>query len=211
MRITAAVMLMGGMAVAQDDHHILGVVPNRTTVNDPSQAFHPISTREKFKIATADVLDPFSFVIIGIYAGVAQWGNDYPGYGQGAQGFGKRYGAALADGTVANYMTEAILPSLLHQDSRYFRLGQGGAWKRVGYAMSRTMITHGDGGSWQFNTSEVGGNAIAAGISNLYYPEGCRGAVNTVERFGLNLVSDAGFNVLKEFWPDMRRKIFHRE
>ena len=205
------VLFIAGSCLAQDDKHILGMVPNRTTVNDPAQVFQPISTKEKFRLATADVIDPFSFVITGIYAGVAQWGNDYPGYGQGAQGFGKRYGAALADGTIANYMTEAILPSMLHQDSRYFRLGTGGGWRRVRYAMSRTMITHGDNGRWQFNTSEVAGNAIAAGLSNLYYPEGSRTVTNTAEKFALNIVSDAGFNVLKEFWPDMRHKILHRE
>src|SRR5262249_33603357 len=157
--------------------------------------------------ATLDNIDPFNFMIVGIYAGVEQLANSYPGYGQGAKGYAKRYGANLADGTIANYMTEAIMPTLLHQDTRYFRLGEGRAWKRVGYAMSRVLSTHRNDGSWTFNTSEIAGNAIAAGISNLYYPADSRTAENTAEKFALNVVSDAGFNVLKEFWPDMRRKI----
>jgi hypothetical protein len=92
---------------SSDDKHILGVVPNYATVNDPSATFQAISMKEKFKLAAQDAFDPFSWVIAGIYAGVAQWGNSYPGYGQGAQGYAKRYGAAFADGTIGNYMTEA--------------------------------------------------------------------------------------------------------
>jgi hypothetical protein len=189
----------------------LGVVPNYATVNDPSVRFQSIPVKEKFKLATQDAFDPFSWVITGIYAGVAQWGNDYAGYGQGAQGYAKRYGAAFADGAIGSYMSEAILPVLFHQDSRYFRLGTGGGWKRVGYALSRVLVTHGDSGKWQFNTSELAGNAAAATVANLYYPSQNRNVGDTVEKFGLNVVSDAGFNVLKEFWPDMRKKILHRE
>ena len=198
-------------AQPKEDNHILGVVPNYATVNDPNQHFQSIPVKEKFKLAAQDAFDPFSWVITGIYAGVAQWGNDYAGYGQGTQGYAKRYGAAFADGAIGNYVTEAVLPTLLHQDPRYFRLGEGGAWKRVGYALSRTIVTHGDSGAWQFNTSEIAGNAIAAGIANLYYPAQNRTAGDTLEKFGINVISDAGFNVLKEFWPDMRRKILHKE
>src|SRR5579885_189016 len=194
-------------AAPASDAHILGIVPNRTTVNDPNQVFQPISTREKFKLATLDTMDPFNFVIVGIYAGVEQWTNSYPGFGQGATGYAKRYGANFADGAIANYMTEAIMPTLLHQDTRYFRLGEGSAWKRVGYAMSRVLITHRNDGSWTFNSSEFAGNAIAAGISNAYYPADSRSAASAAEKFALNVASDAGFNVLKEFWPDMRRRI----
>lgn len=198
-------------AASKDDKHILGVVPNYATVNDPLHPFQAIGAGEKFKLASQDAFDPFSWAISGVYAGVAQWGNDYAGFGQGAQGYAKRYGAAFADGAIASYMTEAVLPALLHQDPRYFRLGTGSGWKRVGYALSRTIITRSDAGTWQFNTSEVAGNAIAAGIANAYYPAGNRAVGDTLEKFTLNIVSDAGFNVLKEFWPDMRRKILHHE
>ena len=165
----------------------------------------------KVRLAAQDAFDPFSWVVTGIYAGVEQWGNSYPGYGQGAAGYAKRYGAAFADGVIGNFMTEAIFPAMLHQDPRYFRLGQGGKWKRIEYAMTRTMISRTDRGAWRFNTSEIAGNAAAAGIANLYYPSGSRGLGDTMDKFAVNVLSDAGFNVLKEFWPDMRRKILRKQ
>jgi hypothetical protein len=189
---------------------IMGVVPNSRTI-DPNFHPGPLTEGEKFKLATRDAFDPFSFVTSGIYAGVAQWSNSYEGYGQGGEGFAKRYGAAFTDGTVAGYLTEAILPVLFEQDPRYYRMGVGSAWRRIGYAISRVAITRSDGGKTQLNISELGGNMAAAGISDLYYPPGSRGAGDTMIRFSLNVASDAGFNVLKEFWPDMRRKILHRK
>src|SRR5579883_1401295 len=129
---TSAESTITPAAQTREDNHILGVVPNYATVNDPSLHFQSIPAGGKFKLAAEDAFDPFSWVITGIYAGVAQWGNDYPGFGQGAQGYAKRYGAAFADGAIGNFMTEAVFPTILHQDPRYFRLGEGGAWKRVG-------------------------------------------------------------------------------
>src|SRR5277367_6394898 len=111
------------VSAKSEDNHILGVVPNYTTVNEPPKKYHPISAGEKFKLAGEDTFDPYSFVITGIYAGVAQWGNNYRQFGQGAQEYAKRYGAAFADGAISNYLTEGILPSLLHEDPRLFRLG----------------------------------------------------------------------------------------
>ena len=193
-----------------EETHILGVVPNYITVNDPSRPFQPIPASEKFKLAAQDAFDPFSWVITGIYAGAAQWGNNYAQFGQGAKGYAKRYGAAFADGAIGNYMTEAFLPTLLHEDPRYFRMGTGSTWKRAGYAMSRVLVTRTDAGGLRFNNSELEGNLMAAAIANLYYPPDNRSVGNTFEKFAVNVVSDAGFNVLKEFWPDMRRKMFHK-
>jgi hypothetical protein len=194
----------------RDDTHILGVVPNYTAVNNPLAVYKPIPVSEKYRIAMHDSLDPFCWVVSGVYAGIAQWHQQYPGYGMGAQGYAKRYGAAFADGAINTYLTEAILPSMLHQDPRYFRLGQGSGWKRAGYAMSRVLLTRADSGRTQFNYSEIAGTLASAGISNLYYPSSDRSAGDTMERFAVGVVSDAGFNVLKEFWPDMRRKLLHR-
>src|SRR5579863_4458856 len=194
---------------SRDDTHILGVVPNFATVNDPS-SFRPISAGEKFKLASQDSFDPFSWVIVGVYAGVAQWGNDYKQYGQGTQGYAKRYGAAFADGTISNFMTEAIMPCILHEDSRYFRMAVGNPWKRTGYALTRVLVGRSNSGKQRFNTSEIAGTMIAAGIANLYYPSGNRTVGETMEKFTVNVVSDAGFNVLREFWPDMRRKVLHK-
>lgn len=193
-----------------DDNHIFGIVPNYTTVNTPPKQYQPISDREKFKFATEDTFDPCSLVITGVYAGIAQWGNNYRQFGQGMQGYGKRYGAAFADGAISNYVTEGLLPSLLHEDPRLFRLGTGNKWKRGIYAATRVLITRTDSGGERFNISEIAGNMMSASLSNLYYPPLNRSWDNTFEHFAINVVSDAGFNVLKEFYPDMRCKVLHK-
>lgn len=192
------------------DTHIFGLVPEYDTVNEPAQRYKPITSGEKFWIAAHDGFDPFSWVTTGLFAGVAQWHDQSPEFGPGAQGYAKRYGASFADGAIANFMSEAILPSLLHEDPRYFRLGRGSFFHRVGYTISREVIARKDSGGQSFNISEIAGNLGAAALSNLYYPPSERSAGETMERFAVNIVSDAGFNVLKEFWPDMRRKILHK-
>jgi hypothetical protein len=206
----ASVPASSSASSSRADTHIFGVVPNYNAVNDPNHSFEPLTPRAKFKLAAQDSFDPFSWVIAGIFAGEAQAQNQHPEYGQGAQGYAKRYGGAFADGAIADYMTDAIFPSILHQDPRYFRLGEGGKLHRIGYAMTRTLITRTDSGRTQFNYSEVGGSLSAAALSNLYYPASDRTAGSTMSRFAVNVVSDAGFNVLKEFYPDMRRKFFHK-
>jgi hypothetical protein len=132
----------------------------------------------------------------------------YPSFGQGAQGFGKYYGGAFADQAIGNIMTEGLFPTALHQDPRYFVRGEGGFWRRTGYALSREFITRGDDGHSHFNTSEFGGNAVAAGISNVYYPAADRSFGNTANKWGQQIALDAFFNVAKEFWPDVRKKFF---
>lgn len=193
-----------------DDKHILGVVPNYTAVNQPERIYHSIPVSEKFKIAAHDTFDPFNWVIAGVYAAVYHAENDYPQFGQGAQGYAKRYGATFADGAISTYITEGLLPSLLHEDPRYFRLGAGSKWKRAGYAMTRVLVTRVDSGGERFNTSEIAGNMGAAALGVLYYPSLNRTVGDTMEKFAINVISDAGFNVLREFWPDMRRKVLHK-
>jgi hypothetical protein len=191
-----------------EEKHILGIVPNYKTVPELSGPFVPISTKTKFKLATQDSFDPFEWVVAGMFAGFAQLGDQYHEFGQGTVGYAKRYGGAFADQLISNYVTEAILPSLLHQDCRYFRLGEGKAWKRTRYALTRVFVTRSDSGHWVFNTSEIAGNAMSASLSNIYYPDSQRTVGNTTQKWGVSIGSDAGFNVLKEFWPDLRKKIF---
>jgi len=195
---------------SRDETHIFGVVPNYAAVNDPTHPFVPISAGEKFDIAAHDAFDPFSWVTSGIYAGVAQWQNQYPAYGQGAKGYAKRYGGAFADGAIGSFLSEAILPSILHEDPRYFRMGEGTKLHRISYAMSRVLVTRTDSGGKEFNFSEIFGNLGGAGMSNLYYPPGDRSLPQTMEKFTVSVLSDAGFNVLREFWPDMRHSILHK-
>lgn len=193
----------------REDTHILGIVPDYDTVRNSSGVILPISARTKFWLATEDVFDPFSFLITGFYAGGSQLTNQYHEFGQGAAGFAKRYGGAFADNAVGNYLTEAAFPVMLHQDPRYFRMGNKyGFWRRVGYSASRVIVTRGDSGARQFNFSEIVGNATAAAISAAYYPPSSRHPEEVCEKWALNVGSDAGFNILKEFWPDMRQKFF---
>ncbi len=231
MRILLATLLCAGIGVAQssneavdttaentlptqksgtyEENHII-VVPNYSTVNDPQKTFKPLTVSEKFVIAAHDSFDPFNWVITGLYAAVYQKENNYAGFGQGGAGYAKRYGAVFADGAISTYISEAILPAMLHEDPRFFRLGEGTKWHRVGYALTRVLVTKTDADTWRFNNSEIFGNLIAAGISNAYYPPANRTVGVTFEKFGIGVISDAGFNVLKEFWPDMKHKVLHR-
>src|SRR5947209_1547042 len=124
-------------------------------------------------------------------------------------GYAKRFATSYGDQMVGNMMTEGIVPSLLHQDPRYFRLGAGSKGKRARYALTRIFVTRTDSGHNAFNFSEVGGNCIAAAISNAWYPD-TRTAADNSEKVGIQLATDAFSNVLKEFWPDVKR-YFHRK
>ena len=118
-------------------------------------------------------------------AGISQAENSDPGYGRGAAGYGKRYGAAFADGTIESFMTSAVLPSILRQDPRYYQLGKGGFWRRTGYAVSRIFVTPADSGRIQFNYSEIVGSALAAGISTYsYHPSDQRTVRNSLSVWG---------------------------
>jgi hypothetical protein len=192
-----------------DDKHILGVVPNYGTVNEPSKTYEPLTAGEKFMIATHDSFDPYNWVITGLYAGVYQKENEYA-FPQGGVGYAQRYAVTFADATISTYISEGIFPVMLHEDPRYFRLGEGTKWHRIAYALTRVLVTRTDSGGWRFNNSEIEGNLIAAGISNLYYPPVDRGLGFTIEKFGIGVISDAGFNVLKEFWPDWRHSVLHK-
>lgn len=194
---------------SREETHILGIVPDYDTVRNSAGIIQPISARTKFWLATEDVFDPFSFAITGLYAGASQAVHQYREFGQGTQGYAKRYAGAFADGAIGNYMTEAVFPAMLHQDPRYFRMGPAaGFWKRIGYSASRVAVTRSDAGRRQFNFSEIVGNGVAAGISAAYYPPSSRHPEEVCEKWALNIGSDAGFNILKEFWPDMRQKFF---
>jgi hypothetical protein len=188
-------------------NHIFWVIPNYRA--DESQAeFKPLTPGAKFKVAVDDSFDPSAFLVAGVFAGISMAQKQYPHFGQGAEGFGKYYGGAFADQAIGNFMTEALFPVALRQDPRYFTKGKGGFWKRTGYAISREVVTRGDDGHNQFNASELGGNAVAAGISNLYYPAQDRSFSNTAGKWGQQIGLDTLFNVMKEFWPDTRHKLF---
>jgi hypothetical protein len=187
-------------------HHILWVIPNYRA-DERGLEFKPLTPGQKFKLAFDDSFDPTAFLVAGVFAGSSMLQHQYH-FGQGAEGFAKYYGGAFADQAIGNTFTEALLPVALHQDPRYFTKGKGGFFRRTGYAISREVITYNDDGRNHFNTSELLGNAIAAGISNAYYPAADRSLGKTVNKWGQQIGLDTGFNIMKEFWPDIRRKFF---
>lgn len=198
----------------QDDKkkndRIFGVIPNYRTVEDEKKEPTMLTAREKFKLGFQDSFDPYAYPSAGIFAGIAMAQNQTRSFGQGAAGFGKYYGTAFADQTIGNMMSESVFPVMLHQDPRYFPMGkaEGGFWRRVRYSASREWITRTDSGKNAFNYSELGGNAVAIAISNTYYPPENRTVSNNAYKWSQQIALDAFFNVLKEFWPDMRHKLF---
>src|SRR6202035_2675437 len=141
---------------------------NFLTVENAGQ-IPPLTTGQKFRVVLRSSFDYVGYPWYGFLAGISQAQNSEPGYGQGAAGYGKRYGAAFADGTIENFLTGAVLPSLLHQDPRFFQSGKGSFMHRTGYAVSRIFVTRGDSGRSQFNYSEVVGSAMSATISTYSY------------------------------------------
>ncbi len=170
----------------------------------------PLTSGQKFKLA-AQYLNPYTFFFVAVEAGVNQARNHPEGYGQGAEGFGKRYGAGLADGLTDGLFVTGVYPSLFRQDPRYYRLGDGGFTHRTGYAITRILVTRQDSGRKAFNFSEVLGSFSSAALAVTYYPKEDRDFSDVAERAGVQFAFDAGFNVLKEFYPEIERKIFRRK
>ena len=171
----------------------------------------PLTAGQKFKVAFRSSFDYFQYPWYAALAGISQAQNSEPGYGQGAEGYAKRYGAAFADGTIENFMVNAVIPSVLHTDPRYYQLGKGTFMHRTGYALSRLFITRTDSGHNTFNFAEIGGSGMAAAISTYsYHPEADKTFSNTAEVWGTQVGYDAIRIVLNEFWPDIRRK-FHKD
>jgi len=184
------------------------VLPNYKSVNDPEQPFAPISAGEKFALVQ-HYFDPFTFVFTSITAGLEQATNEKEGYGQGTMGFAKRYGADFTDGFTNELFVTGVFPALLHEDPRYYRLGHGSAFKRTAYALSRILITRTDSGGSNFNASEFAGNIVSGALSMTYYPSNERNVSGVFTRMGVEIGYDSLFNILKEFYPDLKRKFRH--
>jgi hypothetical protein len=186
------------------DKRILWIIPNYRT-SPTLDHYEPLTTREKFKLARQDAFDRGGFVLAAIFAGEGLATASNPSFGHGIGAVPAYYVTAHADLDIGDYMTEAIFPTLLHQDPRYFRKGSGRGWSRFGYAVGQIFWTHTDAGGRQFNFSEIGGNSTAVAISMAYYPDQ-RDARDAVSKLGIQLGIDMASNVLKEFWPDIHRK-----
>ena len=191
----------------QQTKRMFGVVPNFAAVSAHTQ-LPPLSTREKFSLAAHDSLvDYSSFTWAGILAGQAMALNSDPELGSGFAGYGRYYWRTFADGVSGTFFTEAIVPALMHEDPRYYTLGQGGFFHRTGYAISRAFVGKTDSGVTRFNTSEVVGNGLEAALSNAYYPPEERGFSQTARNWGTQMESAVLNHIVQEFWPDIRKKI----
>jgi hypothetical protein len=198
-----------GELYEEEHQHFLGFIPYFNTVN--GDAAPPLSPKQKFELAFKRSITPLTFVGTGLIAGLAQAENDFPKYGQGAQGYGKRFGAQYADTFDGNMIASAIFPVILHQDPRYYRMGNGGFRKRFCYSLSAAVRTKGDDGKWQPGFSKLLGSFAAGGISNLYYPAPNRGAGLTFERGSLVIAERALSEVLDEFMPDIQQRLYRRK
>jgi len=183
---------------------VLGVMPNFRSVS-PGQVVERPTVKQRFVMTTQDNFDYSSFIFDGFVAAGAFLGKSTPEFHQGVAGYGRYYWHTLADQSIENYWVEFIIPSINHEDSRYYALGKrgGGVLRRAAYSLSRVVVTRSDAGKPMFNLGEVGGSAIAAGISTFYYPTREQTAGVAARNWGLDVMYDATVFLFHEFWPDI--------
>ena len=194
----------------QEPREFRACAPTLTVVN-PGEDKSPLAVRQKFKIFYRYTYDPCRYAAAAAAAGINQALDEPEGYGQGAEGYGKRVGALIADTNLATFFARFLLPSLLHDDPRYFRMGKSETTeRRMVHAVLSPEWTRRDNGTHRFNYSRVLGDLIAAAIGNAYRPEGDRGAGHTFERTGIMLATGSGSAVFQEFWPDIKARLFKK-
>lgn len=182
----------------EEKQRVLGFVPNFYVSYLPDAA--PLTTKQKFELAWKSVLDPMTFAGVGVLAGFQQAADDFSGYGQGAQGYAKRYGAGYADAAAGSFIGDAIIPSLLKQDPRYFYRGTGSTRSRLGYAIANAVICKGDNKKWQPNYGSIIGSFATAGLSYAYYPASDRnGAGLVVQNAFIKIGASAVSGIFQEF------------
>ena len=192
----------------QQTKRILGIIPNFRSVS-ADQKLPPMSVKEKFHEATQDSFDYSSIFLPAAVAGYDDARRATPEFGHGGIAYGRYLWHTAVDQTIENYTVEFIVPTITHQDPRYYTKGRGGFAKRTEYALTRVVITRSDYDREVFNTSEIGGALIGAGISNLYYPSPERSIGKTMGTFGTSIGIDAATFMFHEFWPDINKSLFH--
>jgi hypothetical protein len=191
---------------------IFGLIPNYLTVEDSTKNVAPLTVKEKFRLFAKETVDPFTGLSAAAGAALSQVDNQNPKYGEGAGPYAERFGAAVADISTQNFFQDAVFASWFHEDPRYFRRGpEFGVWYRVGYALSRVVITRTDAGKDRFNYSGVLGMSAGIALSNAYYPDSSVSAGEVGYRFGTSIMASALSNLLPEFWPDIHEKFFHHK
>jgi carboxypeptidase family protein len=182
----------------EEQQRVLGFIPNFYVTYIPNAA--PLSPKQKFRLAAKTMVDPVNIGLVAASAGIEQATNQFGGYGQGAEGYGKRFGATYADFVTSTFIGSAVLPSLLKQDPRYFYKGTGSVRSRALYAIANAVICKGDNGRWQLNYSDIIGTLAAGGISNLYYPPKDRSDAGvTFENAAISIAEGAAANLVQEF------------
>jgi hypothetical protein len=196
-------------ASKEQPKRILGIMPNYRAVS--AGAIPPPPTpKQAFKIATQNSFDYSAFVFVGITSALAEWSDAHPQLRDGMAGYGRYYWRGFLDKTDGNYLVIFALPTVFHQDERYYAKGEGGFWKRAVYSASRILITPNYQGHNSFNASEILGRGIAQGISTSYYPSQDRTLGGLAVKYGYALGRDALANVFREFWPDISTHVLHR-
>ena len=188
---------------------IMGVVPNFQTTNASAATELALTPKQKFILATHNAFDISAHAGNAFQSAVQQAVNGQPNYGIGWGAYGKRFAAAEADQITGSYLTYAILPTIFHEDPRYFRLGRGSAKSRIWYALSRSVLTRRDGGGWTFNKSQVIGQFIACEISTTYYPAQDRNSDGVTLNWAVNMAYKSGYNLLSEYYPDLVARLHH--
>jgi hypothetical protein len=192
----------------QQTKRILGIMPNFRSVSADTK-LPPMSPKEKFIIAGKDTFDYSSFFIAGIQAGIAMNGDSYPEFHQGVKGYARYYWHTLADTTAENFFVGGLGPMVFHQDNRFYTLGHGGFVKRTSYAWTRVLISRKDDGDATFNYAEVIGSGASSGLSTLWYPTKYRTWTKVGQKWLTSDIIDGANFMLKEFWPDINKYVFH--
>jgi hypothetical protein len=172
----------------------------------PGLVLCSLDLKDKFFLFVRDSFDPGTFVSSGFNAGISQAENHDRPFGQGMAGYGKRFGASFADEASFRFFKDFAYPSIFHEDPRYYRLIHGSGGKRFLHAIEHVVVAHGNNGNRMFNFSEWVGTVSAISLSNIYHPGNQRGFMPSAEGVGYSVVSDMGFDVLREFWPEISRK-----
>jgi len=211
-----------GKVAGTSNDRLFYTLPNFLSIENTAQ-LPPLTAKQKYAVVARGTFDPVQYPWWAFLSAISQADNSEPGYGQGWEAYGKRFGTAAADGIIENFMTAAVLPSLLHQDPRFFQSSKGGFLRRSEYAVSRIFVTRTDSGGTQFNYSEIVGSALSASISTYsYHPKSTyistptnphkfvgsdRTLLNTANVWGSQVGYDTITIVVKEFWPDIHRKL----
>jgi hypothetical protein len=194
----------------QQTKRMFWIIPNFAAVSADTK-LPPLTAREKYALALQDSVDYSSFVWSGMLAAQSMALRSYPEFHNGMAGYSRYYWRAFADQASGSFFTEAFVPAITHEDPRYYTLGHGGFFHRAKYALSRVVVTKTDSGGRSFNFSEIVGNGLEAGFSNLYYPPEERSLHNTAMNYLSQLEAASINNIAREFWPDIRHKLLRQK